>query len=499
MKNQEFTKTTRREFIQRLAFGAGVLGAGICFPGTLSAQEFINGKTNLPRNVLILGAGMAGLATAWELKKAGHKVTVLEARNRPGGRVVTLRKPFAQDLYAEGGAVAYSENYTTALKYIEELGLEKTSWTMPQEPIVHYFKGKRFVVVPGKQVDWPYNLTAEERELGPWGIVNKYIIEKLPKEIAQSEAWTDSPLIEMDKISLHDYMISMGASEGAIELVQNTQWFGAVPKKNSGISMAVSDFGLFMGGMPFLLKGGNDKLPLAMAEKLKENIHYRMEVDSVNSSAEEVTVTCKNDGRVQSFKADNVICTIPAKVMHTVKFHPPLPSNKKMAAENMPYLDITRTYLQVKEPFWLKEGVSGSAKSDLITGRVTGHLHPDNPENNPAILESIVAGPKATAMGKMREKELLNKTLYDMKKIHPNLEDYYHTGHVKAWIEDPYVMGAVSWPAPGDVGKYLKALEVPFGRIHFAGEHTSILRGTMEGALRSGVRAAREIHQAPQV
>jgi monoamine oxidase len=492
MKKQNFNKTTRKEFLQQLALGTG----GICFPGVLAAQEFITGKTNSPRNVLILGAGLAGLAAAWELDKAGHKVTVLEARDRPGGRVSTLREPFAQGLYAEEGAAAFSENYTTALKYIEELGLEKVPWTMPEKPVVHHLKGKRFVVTPGEQVDWPYDLTAEERELGPWGIVNKYIIEKLPKEIAQPEGWAESPLIEMDKISLEQYMTSRGASRGAIEMVQNTQWFGAVPEKTSALSMALSDFGLFMGAAPFLLKGGNDKLPVAMAEKLKKNIRYGVEVNSVNNSAEEVTVTVREAGRVQSFKADNVICTIPAKVMHKVKILPPLPADKQQAVNNLPYLDITRTYLQVKEPFWLKKGVSGSAKSDLITGEVAGHVHPDKTKDNPAILESIVGGPKATAMGKMSEKELLDKTIEDMKKIHPNLEEHYQKGHVKAWSKDPFAMGALSFPAPGDVGKYLKALQTSHGRIHFAGEHTSILRGTMEGALQSGVRAAKEVHEA---
>jgi len=68
----------------------------------LTAQEFITGKTNSPRNILILGAGLAGLAAAWELKKAGHNITVLEANDRPGGRVFTLRQPFAQGYMPKG-------------------------------------------------------------------------------------------------------------------------------------------------------------------------------------------------------------------------------------------------------------------------------------------------------------------------------------------------------------------------------------------------------------
>ena len=214
MKNQDSSKTTRKEFLQQLAMGVGAVGAGICFPGILAAQDFINGKTTNPKNVLIIGAGLAGLAAAWELNKAGHNVVVLEARNRPGGRVSTLREPFAKGLYAEEGAAGYSSTYTTAIKFIEELRLEREPYPMPEIPVVHHLNGERFIVAPGEPVDWPYEMTEEERELGPWGIVTKYIIDTLPAEISQSNNWEKSPLVEMDEISLADYMRSMGASEG---------------------------------------------------------------------------------------------------------------------------------------------------------------------------------------------------------------------------------------------------------------------------------------------
>lgn len=495
MKNQDLTKTTRKEFLQQLAMGAGAVGAGICFPGILTAQDYISGKTNDPKNILIIGAGLAGLAAAWELDKAGHSVKVLEARDRPGGRVSTLREPFSNGLFAEEGAAGYSSTYTTAIKYIEELGLEKEPFPIPEIPVVHHLNGKRFVVTPGEPVDWPYELTAEERELGPWGIVTKYVIGTLPAEISQSNNWGKSPLVEMDQISLADYMRSMGASKGAIELVKNTQWFGAVPEKTSGISMAVSDFGLFLGGAPFVLKGGNDKLPKGMAEKLMDKIHYGVEITSITDTGEKVSVLGKLDGNSNSLEADYVISTVPAKAMNRVHLEPPLPADKKAAIENMPYLDITRTYLQVSKPFWMEKGISGNAVTDLTTGAVFAHVHPTNPKNNAALLENMVAGPAATVMAKVPEKELLKQVVEDMKKVHPNLEGHYQKGNVKAWSEDPYALGAVSWPAPGDVGKYLKALQNPHGRIHFAGEHTSILRSTMEGALRSGIRAAKEIHE----
>ena len=81
-----------------------------------------------------------------------------------------------------------------------------------------------------------------------------------------------------------------------------------------------------------------------------------------------------------------------------------------------------------------------------------------------------------------------------MKKLFPEIEDHHEKTYIKAWGEDPYALGGPSFPAPGDVSKYLKALQKPHGRFHFAGEYTSILRSTMEGALRSGVDAAKAIN-----
>jgi monoamine oxidase len=83
-----------------------------------------------------------------------------------------------------------------------------------------------------------------------------------------------------------------------------------------------------------------------------------------------------------------------------------------------------------------------------------------------------------------------------MKKVHPEISQFQEQGVVWAWSEDPNALAAISWPGPGDVTRYLEPLQRSHGRIHFAGEHTSILSGLMEGALRSGVRAASEVNDA---
>ncbi|HSP11216.1 MAG TPA: FAD-dependent oxidoreductase, partial [Salegentibacter sp.] len=95
----------------------------------------------------------------------------------------------------------------------------------------------------------------------------------------------------------------------------------------------------------------------------------------------------------------------------------------------------------------------------------------------------------------MEKQELEDKFLPEMKKIFPEIEAHHKKTYIKAWGEDPYALGGPSFPAPGDVSKYLKALQEPHGRFHFAGEYTSILRSTMEGALRSGADAAKAVNE----
>lgn len=483
---------TRKTFVQQMSLALGALSTEAIFPGGLTAQNFIFNKTKNPREVIILGAGLAGLAAAWELKDAGHKISILEARDRPGGRVSTIRKPFDEGLYAEEGAAGYSESYTRALKYIEALGLERIPMQFPKEPISYHLDGQEFSAVAGEAAEWPFNLTPEEQELGPQGIVQKYIGDHLPEEISDPESWEKPELMELDKTSFDEFMRSRGASEGAVALLKYTQWFASLPEDTSAMSMAVADFGLFMGGAPFVLKDGNDMLPKAMAEKLKDNLHYGVEVKGITEKGSKVVIhTNENE---QDYEADYVICTIPAAVLNKINFEPPLSDARRKALAELPNLDVTRTYVQVEKPFWLENNLSGMAYTDLPIRQVQPYSHPEDPKNHPAILESYVGGPLAKKLGKLPEKQVIDQTLRGMEKIFPEVTDNFQKGYVKAWSEDPFALGGPSWPAPGDVGLYLKDLQASHGRVHFAGEYTSILRSTMEGALRSGVKAANAIH-----
>ncbi|HUG06682.1 MAG TPA: NAD(P)/FAD-dependent oxidoreductase [Candidatus Limnocylindria bacterium] len=471
---------------------SGAASAGLMV-STRAGSAQVLARTDAPMRVVVLGAGLAGLATAWELDAAGHEVTLLEARTRPGGRVHTLRDPFADGLYADAGAVAFSTSYTHANRYIDALGLERVDWVFPSVPQLHHLRGKRFAA--GESTQWPYELTAEEQPLGPWGLVTRYLLETLPPEAKEFDSW--KRLARLDQMTPREYLRSQGASEGAIDLIRDTQWFGPSMDSASALASVVSDMALFSTGMPFTLAGGNDNLPTAMAGKLASRIHYGTSVRAIRDTGSGVEIAATRAGSPVSFGGDRVVCTIPATVLRGIRIEPALPPDQRNAIAELPYAHITRTYVQVQRGFWFDEGVTGSALTDRPAGAVFTHpAEKGGSASERAILESQLTGERARSMLAETDDAIIERTVRALEEVHPGIGRHVEGGVVQAWSREPESLACVSAPAPGQVIRFLEPLQRPHGRIHFAGEHTTILRGTMEGALASGVRAAQEVHES---
>jgi monoamine oxidase len=171
-------RSHRREFLRESL--ATIAGLSTAPSALLAAARQPLPRTAAPRKVIVIGAGLAGLSAAYELTQAGHDVTVLEAQTRPGGRVRTLREPFAEGLCAEAGATRIPNHHQLTLDYVKLFDLPLDPFQPPDLATVYYLRGQRLIVRPGEAVDWPYKLTPEERELGLNGLRQKYALTNLP-------------------------------------------------------------------------------------------------------------------------------------------------------------------------------------------------------------------------------------------------------------------------------------------------------------------------------
>lgn len=491
---------TRRSFLS--AAGFGLAGLGFTHAGWSTSSRGLLERGASPGRVLVLGAGLAGLAAAWELTEAGHDVTILEARSRPGGRILTLREPFADGLYAEAGGMVFTDRYRHFQRYLRVFGLE-TSTVGDRAGLgsVYHLRGERLVVGAAGNVAWPYRLKAEERGLGPAGLFERYVSDRIEIFGDPGAAdWRIEPFLGYDELSFGDFLRSRGASDEAVALISRYLWFGAGIESGSALSMFIGQLALFHQAGPVqILAGGNDRLPRAMASELRHRIYYGTPVRSILERADRVEVIGERTagGELSRFSADRVICTLPLPALARIEVAPALPAAIREACTGLHYLEVLRMFAQMRRQFWREQRVTGRAQTDLPIGQVEQHpLTQFGGAEDRAILEGHLRGAQVAPIAALAESERLVRLLEGLEKVHPGARRHYEGGVTKSWVDDPWSFGAHSWYGPGQVSRWLPHVAQPRGRIHFAGEHTSPMSATMEGALASGARAAREVHEA---
>ena len=451
-------------------------------------------RADVPKKVVIIGAGLAGLAAAYELSGAGHDVTVLEARTRPGGRVFTIRGQFADGLYAEAGATNVSDIHHWTMKYAGLFGVALDPTTAPTGVSVFHVKGKRIVIKPNTPVDWPVQLRADEQGLTRGQLWNKYVAPAL-KEIGDPWAadWPPAPVKKFDDASFAQFLHDRGASPGAISLLR----LGLADQLGEGAD-ATSALNLLREALPrsleqkhYVISGGSDTLPRAMAATLDNKIRYGSAVVRIEQDDRGARVIHSQSGTNETITCQYVICAIPFSVLRNVKFSPSVSHAKQQAIDHLGNTSVVRVFLQTRNRFWLGEGLSGSATTDLpfMTAYDKAFYLPATR----GLLETYTAGERARKLAAMSADERLTFTVNQIEMVHPAIRTHLEGGSSVCWDNEPWSRGAYAWFRPGEMTSLLPHIASPEGRIHFAGDHTSAAPGWMNGALQSGNRVAREV------
>ena len=470
-----------------LAWAAGAASKANVFAGDQAAVP-----SGSSRQVVVLGAGLAGLAAAYELKKAGYAVTLLEARSRPGGRVLTYRDPFADGLYAEMGAEYVDASDEYDLRYCKELGLKVMTAKLYDAIFV---RGQSFKMASFKQnkQKLPY---AGSQGGQLFGQEARYL-ERLLKQIPDPDKLPPE-ILKLDNLSVVELLLQEGAPEDILALYTYTQATESTarPHEMSALAMLRSHRRSFSEDTDEgRILGGNDQLPKGLARALAGQILYNRPVRKIVHGREGAEVFFEEGGVVRSLRTPRLVVALPFKVLRDIEITPSFSPVKMKCIQTLAYGQVMKIAMQYRRRFWDEPGSLGQRVfSDTLLRRVY-HFSTDQPGPR-GILMSFTSGADAETLGRLSEPERLGTALQEAARIWPEAPQHWEGGAVKYWNEDPWVRGSYSFNGVGQARDSLEIARAAEGRVHFAGEHTSIHRASMNGALESGVRVAEEIRKA---
>ena len=454
-----------------------------------------------PKRVVIIGGGIAGLVAAFELRRQGHEPLILEAQNRVGGRVKTIRD-FAPGLYAEAGAMRIPRVHDLTLAYCDLFGLEMRPFVMGNPRTLAFIDGKRMTMAEADEhpEQLPFELAEHERGK-TWSQLWDEATSEFRQRYAEGGVGSlDALLREFDQYSIREFLIMRGFSEGAIEL------YGVMSFRESNMNAAVVEQLREIVGRSFEdmqeIVGGMDRLPYAFYEHLKPYVRFGAAVTAIEQDPDSVTVHYQGPAGRFSVSGDYAICAIPFSVLRDIEMlGTPFSRPKQKAIRELNYNASSKILFQVRRRFWEQEDgiVGGTTVTDLPIRRICYPSYSDPNDERGTLLASYTWGQDALRWGAMDAEDAIEQALEDVAQIHPSIASEFEVGAVHNWYDDPWARGAFALFEPEQQTRLQESIVAPEGRIHFAGEHTSLYHAWIQGALESGIRAAKEVHEAPEV
>ena len=465
---------TRRRFVE-LTLG---VGAGLMLPAAAFAQS---GKSK-PR-VVVVGAGFAGLSCAWQLRRAGVAVTLLEARNRIGGRVLTL-DDFVDDALVEAGAELIGSNHPTWMQYARHFGLRMREVTEDEEneaPI--FLNGRR---VPGG-------------ELGAlWENISTTLtlMNDDARKVDLRAPWDGEGAEKSDQTSLTEvaarWEVGDQVRAAAMSLLANDNAMHPDRASYLAILCAIAGGGFeryWTESEVFRCESGSQSLAFKLADEIgSENIRLDCALADVRLRADGVAV---EDAKGEMHEADYVVMTVPPPAWRHFQVDPPIPSGYA------PHAGPAIKYLaKVSSAFWQEDGLASDSLTDSSVGMTWEGTDGQRTTRNEAACLVAFSGGRAAEEclafpADSRQQEFSRR----IGNIYPGFADAFEKGLFVGWPNEKWTLCGYSSPTLGQVSTVYPNYEKPYaGRMYFAGEHTSLaFKGFMEGALNSGAMVAGKI------
>jgi monoamine oxidase len=484
---------TRRDFLRTT--GAAALGVGIvgCGGGRASGGRG-DGE------VIIVGAGIAGLTAGWRLSQAGVPVRILEAQERVGGRMYTLRNHFAAGQVAELGGELIDTGHVNIRAMAREMGLELDDLheNETMEPEVWYFGGRH---------------VGEADLLRAWAPV----AGRIESELAALPLPTEWPWITwdapagaeaLDRLSLAEWLEGVEMEGWFRDLldVGFTSEYGLEAGEQSALNLHTlvdTDPDAFLiygeGDVRFHVRGGNDQIPRALAERLEPEIERGVRLESVRTGADgRYELSVRNGNTSRTHRAHHVILAIPFTLLRQVEMDVELPEVKRRAISDLGYGTNAKLMMGFRERVWRgAHGAAGTVITDLPF-QVTWETSRAQ-AGEEGILTNFTGGNVGVALGEGSAEERARAVVGELERVFPGVAAAHDPSQAVRfhWPTHDWTRGSYSCYRPGQWTGLAGAEGMQVGGLHFAGEHTSLdAQGFMEGGCESGERAAAEVLEA---
>ncbi|MEP7197410.1 MAG: FAD-dependent oxidoreductase [Saprospiraceae bacterium] len=452
----------RRDFLIKTALAGSTLIVNTDFTENLTL------KSKKPKSVIVIGAGFSGLAAAYKLSKMGIKVTVLEARNRVGGRVFSHQPKSGNGQVIELGAEWVGNSHERLIALCKEFNLS----------------------LENNQFESDLTLSGNHSKAGKWGFsptMNEFWAKK-------TELWaqfTPKQKQKLDKTDWWRYLNNLSMTENDLllrELLDSTDFGESIRHTSAYAAFAEYAESSDKNEMDMKIKGGNGMLANKLADQIGvANILLNHTVLSVEQNHKSgVRIVCQNG---TAFEADKLICAIPTFSLQKINWKPGFPDIFHEALQQLQYARIAKFPILFSERFWEREDF------DMITDTPAHYFYhaTKNQSGKHGVLTCYATGDKAESLASVNQSQRSEIILNALKPAFGNVSKYVKEEMMYYWGQDKFSAGAYAFYGKSQWFQVMPTLKTSFMHCHFAGEHLADWQGFMEGAINSGEEAVDNI------